>query len=91
MEFTAEEILDEHVCQWCAKKDCPIRNKIVDMGSCRNLEFDKSKKDRHNAWNAARQKVCLVHTLRCNPPHGFDNKKFREWVKHTYRGKKILV
>lgn len=89
--FTAKEILDEGVCQWCKKEKCPLRDKIADMTSCKNIEFDERKTEKHNAWNVARQKVSLVHVLCCDGPHGFSNEHFREWVRQTYQGKKVHV
>jgi len=91
MEFSAEEILNEDVCQWCAKKDCEVRNKIVGMYHCKDLKFDPTQRERHDAWNATRQKVCLAHALCCKPPHMFDDENFRQWVRETYHGKKIHI
>ncbi len=89
--FSAEDLLNCNVCKWCARKNCPTRNKIVNLSHCENLEFDKTKTDRHDAWNATRQKICLAHALCCDPPHMFDDERFREWVKQSYQGKNIHI
>lgn len=92
MEFTIEEILDRRVCNWCSKKNCAIRNKIVDMTCCKDLEFDNTKHERHDALNSARMKILLAHAFfDGDKPNNIDDKDFQEWARETYQNKKIHV
>lgn len=89
IEFSAEELLNENVCQWCSsRKNCPLKDKIAGKEFCPSFEFDKTQKARHDKWNHARQKVALLHALLVSDkPHDFRDPEFREWVKQTLEGR----
>jgi hypothetical protein len=86
IKFSVEELLNENVCQWCSRKNCPLKDKINNEKFCSNFEFDKTQKERHDKWNQARQKIALIHALIVsNKPHDFSDPEFREWVKQNWK------
>ncbi len=89
MEFTIEELLDEEVCSWCAKKKCPLRSKVANLTHCKDLKFDTAKREKHDAFNAARMKISLIHALCHGGSNNWDEESFRNWAKQTYTGKPI--
>ena len=88
MEFTAEEILEDRVCQWCVKTKCPLRYKIP-VRHCKEVEFNASTRARLSSWNTVREKVLLTHAFTTQGKNRFDDEEFRKWFKETYKDTKI--